>query len=229
VTSGFEQTLWLSVSFLLATRLVCIDSLFLTLTCRPKMADQIPYLPKEVQDALLAGPAMAPPEGVTPDLINPPNNNALAHGVMATCIAVSTFCIILRFYLAVLSRRVKVVECMSDSPTPLTLSVSLCLFRSRFRRLDQALANSFRLAGLILSAFVRRPTHRRPSFWQVLQLTVFCAVGLLFGLGLLRIPNIIPHRLLRSPVECYSREAHRARLCASCRVLLTYHGWCGVP
>ena len=68
---------------------------------------------------------MAPPEGVTPDLVNPPNNNALAHGVMATCIAVSTFCIILRFYLAVLSRRVKVVECMSDSPTPFTLSVSV--------------------------------------------------------------------------------------------------------
>jgi hypothetical protein len=74
------------------------------------MADQIPYLPKEVQDAVLAGPAMAPPDGVTPNFENPPNENALAHGVMASCLVVATFCLVLRAYLAILLRRVKVTE-----------------------------------------------------------------------------------------------------------------------
>ncbi|KAK3382593.1 hypothetical protein B0T24DRAFT_645274 [Lasiosphaeria ovina] len=69
--------------------------------------DQFPYLPKATQDALLAGPALAPPPGVTPNFKNPPNNNALAHGVMAACLAVSTLCLLLRIWLAILSRRVK--------------------------------------------------------------------------------------------------------------------------
>lgn len=74
------------------------------------MADQIPFLPKEQQEAILSGPAMAPPPGVTPNFEDPPNRNALAHAVMATCIVVSTFCLLVRVYLAILSKRVKVSE-----------------------------------------------------------------------------------------------------------------------
>ncbi|KAK0716294.1 hypothetical protein B0H67DRAFT_582799 [Lasiosphaeris hirsuta] len=93
------------------------------------MADQLPYLPKAVQDALLAGPAMASPEGVTPDFDNPPNNNGLAHGVMAVCIAVSTLCILLRFYLAILSRRVRVIECLILGAFGCYLGWAYCTYR----------------------------------------------------------------------------------------------------
>ncbi|KXX79396.1 hypothetical protein MMYC01_204045 [Madurella mycetomatis] len=72
--------------------------------------DQIPYLPKEQQDAILAMPALEPPPGVTPNFENPPNQNGLAHGVMATCLTVTTFCLMLRTYLAVASKKVKATE-----------------------------------------------------------------------------------------------------------------------
>jgi hypothetical protein len=46
----------------------------------------------------LDGPALAPPEGVTPNFDNPDNQNALARGVLATCAAIATICLLLRIY-----------------------------------------------------------------------------------------------------------------------------------
>ncbi|KAI1401769.1 hypothetical protein F4819DRAFT_313527 [Hypoxylon fuscum] len=62
------------------------------------MADPIPYLPKDQQEALLNGAALAPPAGITSNFDNPPNNNGLAHGVIAACVAVATICILIRAY-----------------------------------------------------------------------------------------------------------------------------------
>jgi hypothetical protein len=59
------------------------------------------------------GPALTPPAGVTSDFDNPPNNNPLAVGVLSTCAAVATLCIIIRVYArVVLLRKVQIEEGM---------------------------------------------------------------------------------------------------------------------
>lgn len=49
-------------------------------------------------DAILNGPAMAPPPGETSDFSNPPNENPLAIGVLVTMIVISTCCVLVRLY-----------------------------------------------------------------------------------------------------------------------------------
>ncbi|KAJ5754433.1 hypothetical protein N7533_003976 [Penicillium manginii] len=46
----------------------------------------------EVLAELLAAPALAAPEGVTPDFENPPNRNGLAWFVTTLCMVISTAC-----------------------------------------------------------------------------------------------------------------------------------------
>ncbi|TLD24100.1 hypothetical protein PspLS_06955 [Pyricularia sp. CBS 133598] len=70
----------------------------------------IPFLPKDQQEIVLAGPALAPPNGTVSNFDNPPNQNGLAIGVMSTCVAVASFCLFIRAYLAVLARRVTIAE-----------------------------------------------------------------------------------------------------------------------
>lgn len=62
-------------------------------------------------DAILNGPAMAPPPGETSDFSNPPNENPLAIGVLVTMIVISTFCVLVRLYARVyLLRKVAAEE-----------------------------------------------------------------------------------------------------------------------
>lgn len=62
-------------------------------------------------DAILNGPAMAPPEGETSDFTNPPNENPLAIGVLVTMIVISTLCVLIRLYARVyLLRKVQLEE-----------------------------------------------------------------------------------------------------------------------
>ncbi|KAI0967186.1 hypothetical protein F4678DRAFT_254884 [Xylaria arbuscula] len=60
--------------------------------------DQIPYLPKDQQQLLLAGPALAPPAGVVADFDNPPNENDIAHAAFVICLFFATFSFIIRMY-----------------------------------------------------------------------------------------------------------------------------------
>ncbi|KAI1128974.1 hypothetical protein F5Y10DRAFT_264589 [Nemania abortiva] len=60
--------------------------------------DVIPYLPKEQQEALLAGPALAPPAGVVPNYDNPPNENAIAQATFVICLFFATFSFLVRMY-----------------------------------------------------------------------------------------------------------------------------------
>ncbi|KAI1105775.1 hypothetical protein F4804DRAFT_331024 [Jackrogersella minutella] len=62
------------------------------------MADALPSLPHDQQQAALDGPALAAPAGITPQFDNPPNNNGLAHGVIAACVTVATICLLIRAY-----------------------------------------------------------------------------------------------------------------------------------
>lgn len=72
----------------------------------------IPFLPKDQQELILSGPALAPPNGTVSNFENPPNQNALAIGVMSTCVAVASLCLFIRAYLAILARRVTIAEGM---------------------------------------------------------------------------------------------------------------------
>ncbi|OQE34878.1 hypothetical protein PENCOP_c015G07554 [Penicillium coprophilum] len=59
----------------------------------------------------LNGPALAPPEGVIPNLDNPPNNNGLAIGVLSACTAIATVCLFIRAYARIwLLRKVQIEE-----------------------------------------------------------------------------------------------------------------------
>jgi hypothetical protein len=49
-------------------------------------------------EALMEGPALAPPEGVIPNLDHPQNKNGLALFVFVFCSVISTICVLLRGY-----------------------------------------------------------------------------------------------------------------------------------
>lgn len=55
--------------------------------------------------ALLASPAMAAPDGVTPDFDNPPNRNVLAMFVQTFCTVLATIFLCLRLYAGVWKKR----------------------------------------------------------------------------------------------------------------------------
>ncbi|KAI1858057.1 uncharacterized protein JN550_012879 [Neoarthrinium moseri] len=67
------------------------------------MADFSKLTPAQLQ-AVLNGPALKPPEDVTPNFDNPPNDNALAYTALSVCLAVATITMGIRLY----SRVVKV-------------------------------------------------------------------------------------------------------------------------
>ncbi|KAI1499233.1 hypothetical protein F5X99DRAFT_390707 [Biscogniauxia marginata] len=73
--------------------------------------DLIPYLPKEQQELILSGPALAPPTGTSSNFDNPPNNNGLAHGVFAVCLVFATFSFFVRIYVrAIRTRKLRIED-----------------------------------------------------------------------------------------------------------------------
>lgn len=68
-------------------------------------------LTPEQLDAVLAMPAMAPPDGEVSNFINPPNQNGMAIAVMAICTVVVVLCLVIRAYARlVLLKRIQVQE-----------------------------------------------------------------------------------------------------------------------
>ncbi|KAH9890255.1 hypothetical protein F4778DRAFT_753130 [Xylariomycetidae sp. FL2044] len=49
-------------------------------------------------EAVLNAPALEPPQGVTPDFLNPPNKNAYAHATLAIVLTLSTLAVLGRVY-----------------------------------------------------------------------------------------------------------------------------------
>lgn len=75
--------------------------------------------------ALLAGPAMPAPEGVTPDFTNPPHDNGIAWFVITFTLVVSTICVLIRaFDKCYLSRQWRTEEGM---PQDFTLHIGHCI------------------------------------------------------------------------------------------------------
>ncbi|RWA09087.1 hypothetical protein EKO27_g6021 [Xylaria grammica] len=60
--------------------------------------DQLHSLPPAQQQAILNGPALAPPAGVVPNLDNPPNGNALCIGIIAFLLILATSAFTLAAY-----------------------------------------------------------------------------------------------------------------------------------
>lgn len=74
-----------------------------------------PNLPPAVQQAILNGPAEAPPEGVTPDFTNPPNGNSEALAVIIICTILATLALIGRLYSrAFLIKKLHIEDCSSS-------------------------------------------------------------------------------------------------------------------
>ncbi|PYH89516.1 hypothetical protein BO71DRAFT_434746, partial [Aspergillus ellipticus CBS 707.79] len=61
--------------------------------------------------ALLAAPALAAPDGVTPNFDNPPNRNSYAWGITTVCTIIATSCLCLRSYVRLwLDRKIRVED-----------------------------------------------------------------------------------------------------------------------
>lgn len=74
--------------------------------------DQIGLLPPDQQEAILNGPALAPPNGLTPNFDHPPNDNPVALAAMTICLIVATIAAVLRIYSRVIVlKRVFLEDC----------------------------------------------------------------------------------------------------------------------
>ncbi|KAI1772243.1 hypothetical protein F4818DRAFT_180229 [Hypoxylon cercidicola] len=61
------------------------------------MADLSSLTPEQLE-ALLNGPALAPPDGIVPNFDNPPNKNYISAAVVPLCLTVTTIAVLLRVY-----------------------------------------------------------------------------------------------------------------------------------
>ncbi|KAI1088163.1 hypothetical protein F5B19DRAFT_26596 [Rostrohypoxylon terebratum] len=79
------------------------------------MADIIqnfPNLPSSVQQQILDGPALAPPSGVKPNFIDPPNRNYEAIAVVVVCLFLSTIAAVGRAYSRTfVTKKVELQDC----------------------------------------------------------------------------------------------------------------------
>lgn len=65
--------------------------------------------------ALLNGPAVEPPAGVTPNFVDPPNREATIFPIMALCLTIATLAVLVRLYSKLfLLRSVAYEDCEFD-------------------------------------------------------------------------------------------------------------------
>lgn len=81
----------------------------------PSPAD-FPDYPPAVQAQLLNGPAMVPPSGIIPNLVDPRNHNGEAIAVSVMCLSLSAFMGLGRLYSRlIVSRKLQLEDCESDN------------------------------------------------------------------------------------------------------------------
>lgn len=78
--------------------------------------DLIWMLPPEQQDQIINGPALAPPNGTTPNFQHPPNQSIIAEVITPILVAVVTTLVLLRFCSKVLVQRSVHIEDGKYSP-----------------------------------------------------------------------------------------------------------------
>lgn len=59
----------------------------------------------------LNGPALAPPDGIEPNLINPWNGNHIAVPVISICVVLTAILYLIRFYAKYLGKKLNVADC----------------------------------------------------------------------------------------------------------------------
>lgn len=76
--------------------------------------ENFPNYPPEVQEAILNGPALTPPDGVVSDFDNPANHNAEALAVAAVCISLALVAACLRAYSRIfVAKKLQLEDCAS--------------------------------------------------------------------------------------------------------------------
>lgn len=70
----------------------------------------------EERQTKLNGPAMAPPSGVIPNFVDPPNIEHVIILVLVLCVVLQTLALLMRIYTKVfIIRKMAVEDCMSSS------------------------------------------------------------------------------------------------------------------
>ncbi|KAI0014735.1 hypothetical protein F4780DRAFT_788472 [Xylariomycetidae sp. FL0641] len=91
--------------------------------------DQLHLLPPSAQQAILDGLALAPPAGITPELVNPPNRNGLGLAVTTVCLVVATIALLLAAYAKLRCvKKAHVEDFFVFSGYGLTIGVCYCLY-----------------------------------------------------------------------------------------------------
>lgn len=81
-------------------------------------SDKIFYLSHFERAESLDGPALAPPPHVVPNFENPPNNNPLAHAILAVNLVFSSLFLLIRAYSKIFCmKRVEVEDCELPKPS----------------------------------------------------------------------------------------------------------------
>lgn len=76
--------------------------------------ENFPNYPPAVQQAILDGPAMVPPNGTIPDFDDPPNSNSLGIGIGVMCLFLGTTTFFLRVYSRIfIVKKLQIEDCAS--------------------------------------------------------------------------------------------------------------------
>lgn len=85
-----------------------------------------PNLPPDVQQEILNGPGLPPPEGVKPDFTKPENQPSVTIGVSVVCLALVTFSVAARAYSRVVFvRKLRVEDCRLHTISQQTSVISI--------------------------------------------------------------------------------------------------------
>lgn len=103
-------------------------------TFRMSLAD-FPNYPPAVQQQILNGPAMMPPNGTIPNLIDPPNHTNEAIAIAVICLLLGVSFGIMRLYSRlIVSRKLHLEDCTSTLPFICVLVAMAATFPASDRR-----------------------------------------------------------------------------------------------
>ncbi|KAI0138900.1 hypothetical protein F4776DRAFT_662601 [Hypoxylon sp. NC0597] len=198
--------------------------------------DGLYLLSPEEQDAILEGPALAPPDGVNPNFETPPNRDAEARAIALVCLVLVSLTLLLRAYAKLFClKRVHVEDCLAFLAYGLYIGYIYCVFRCseqsffvhqwniRVAKLDELLyvvqlAFNFYVIGIlflkvaILLDWMRifAPLGTRGAFFWTCQGLLWFSVLFYFAVEVASNLACIPfHRMWdkRIPGTCFDRTS----------------------
>jgi hypothetical protein len=160
--------------------------------------DRIHLLPPADQEKKLNGPALLPPQGVLPNLDDPPNGNILTLAIIGLCLGLSTIVFLLRAYSQLFCiKKFHFEDCTCPkSLPPASITVD--------KQSDIVLA----VSGYVL----KTPVHPTHVIYLPGELTV-SSIGIISGFLGLHLQHRPRSRLLRTSVECRCQGSIQYLLC----------------